>query len=88
MNYVPKLFIETSVFNFYFEGKHGQKQRDAIRLFEDIAKGKYEAYTSQEVIKELKKAPKEKYKKMRALSKKSIKKIIVSSVEAESLAKT
>ena len=25
IKYTPKLFIETSVFNFYFEGKQGQK---------------------------------------------------------------
>jgi hypothetical protein len=35
--------IEASVFNFYFEGNQGQKQKDAVRLFEEIAKGKYEA---------------------------------------------
>ena len=87
MNYVPKLFIDTTIFNFYFEGKQGQKQRNAIKLFEEIAEGRYEAYTSQDVIKELKSASKEKYKKMESLLKKSIKKVIASSEEAKRLAK-
>jgi predicted nucleic acid-binding protein len=85
MNYVPKLFIETTVFNFYFEGKQGQKQRDAIRLFDEIAKGKYEAHTSRGVINELIKAPGEKSIKMLSLINKYIKKVIESSTEANFL---
>jgi predicted nucleic acid-binding protein len=54
MKNIPKLFIETTVFNFYFEGKQGQKHKDATRLFDEIAKGRYKAYTSQAVINELK----------------------------------
>ena len=86
MRYVPKLFIETTVFNFYFEGKQGQKQKDAIRLFEAIAKGKYEAYTSQEVIGELKDASGEKFQKMNVLSEKYMKRLIAPSPEAKRIA--
>jgi predicted nucleic acid-binding protein len=86
MKYTPKLFIETSVFNFYFEGKQGQKQKDAVRLFEEIAKGKYEAYTSQTVMYEIKDASKEKALKMDALSQKYIKRFIITSPAAERLA--
>jgi predicted nucleic acid-binding protein len=63
MKYVPKLFIETTVFNFYFEGKQGKKQKDAIKLFKDIAKGKYEAYTSEAVMYELRGASEKKISK-------------------------
>ena len=84
--YIPKLFIETTVFNFYFEGKQGQKQKDTIRLFEEIAKGKYEAYTSNAVIKELKGSSEEKFEKMKGLSEKYIKEVIVPSPEAKRLA--
>ena len=84
--YIPKLFIETTVFNFFFEGKQGQKQKDALRLFEEIAKGRYEAYTSQSVMDEIKDASKEKAEKMFTLSQKQIKKVIIPSPEAELLA--
>jgi predicted nucleic acid-binding protein len=86
MQYIPKLFLETSVFNFYFEGKQGQKQKDAVRLFEEIARGRYEAYTSDAVIDEIKAASEEKAEKMEALSKKYIKGFTVSSPEAERMA--
>jgi predicted nucleic acid-binding protein len=84
--YIPKLFLETTVFNFYFEDKQGQKQTDAIRLFEEIAGGKYEAYTSEAVIDEVKAASREKAGKMEALSKKYIKRAIQPSPEAERMA--
>ena len=87
MTYIPKLFIETTVFNFYFEGKQGKKQRDSNRLFEDIALGKYEAYTSHVVIDELAKASEEKFEKMKVLSEKFIKKIVIPSAESILLAK-
>ena len=86
MKYIPKLFLETTVFNFYFEGKQGQKQKDAIRLFEQIAKGKYEAYTSETVIDELEDASKEKYEKMDTLLEKYFTRVIELSSEAERMA--
>jgi predicted nucleic acid-binding protein len=64
---IPKLFIETTVFNFYCEGKQGKKQQDTIKLFEMIVAGKYEAYTSKAVIGELKRAPKKKLEEMKKL---------------------
>ena len=84
--YIPKLFIETTVFNFFFEGKQGQKQKNAVRLFAEIAKGRYEAYTSQAVMDEIKDASKEKAEKMDTLSQKHIKKFIKPPQEAERLA--
>jgi hypothetical protein len=42
MDTVLKLFLETSVFNFYVDGKLGQKRQDTIKLFDAIADGKYE----------------------------------------------
>ena len=86
MKYLPKLFIETTVFNFYFEGKQGQKQKAAIRLFDKIAQGRYEAYTSQEVLDELKATEEEKRKQMLSLSMKYIKKEIATTHEARLLA--
>ena len=62
MKHLPKLFIETTVFNFYLEGKHGKKQKDTMWLFDEIAKVRFEAYTSEAVIREIKAAPEEKYR--------------------------
>jgi predicted nucleic acid-binding protein len=73
MNIVPKLFLETSVFNFYVDGKQGQKRQETQKLFAAIKAGKYEAYTSTAVIKELKRAPKAKYDAMNALVERYVK---------------
>ena len=86
MKYIPKLFIETTIFNFYFEGKQGRKQKDALSLFEEIAKGRYEAYTSETVADELKDASEEKFEKMKALLEKYVKTIILPSPEAKRMA--
>ena len=86
MKRCPKLFIETTVFNFYFEGKQGRKQQDARRLFEAINTGAYEAYTSEAVIEELKDASEEKFAQMKVLSNKYFQRPIKSSPEAEHLA--
>jgi hypothetical protein len=43
---VPKIYIETSVFNFYFADDAPDKREDTVRLFEGILQGKYEPYTS------------------------------------------
>ena len=60
---VPKIYLETTLFNFYLD-----KNRDAhtatVQLFHEIAAGKYEAYTSRYVIDELEDAPESKRDKM------------------------
>ena len=86
MHYIPRLFLETTVFNFYFDGKQGQKQKGTVRLFEEIARGRYEVYTSKEVIDEIKDASVEKAEKMKALSKKYIKRVIQPSPKAKRMA--
>ena len=48
----PKIYLETTLFNFYFD-----TERDAhnatVKLFEEITTGKYEAFTSRYVVDEL-----------------------------------
>ena len=48
----PKIYLETTLFNFYFD-----TDRDAhaatVKLFEEIAAGKYEPFTSRYVVDEL-----------------------------------
>jgi len=59
----PKIYLETTLFNFYFD-----TDRDAhaatVTLFEEIAAGKNEPFTSEAVLIELRKAPDEKRDKM------------------------
>jgi hypothetical protein len=61
---IPKVYIETSVFNFYFADDAHEKREDTIRLFEEIRQGKYESYTSDYVVEELRDAPDPKRKSM------------------------
>jgi len=86
MKRLPKLFIETTVFNFYFEGKQGQKRKDAMQLFDEIAKGRYEAYTSEAVLRELERASEEKRWQMLSLYRRYIKEAIATTPEANLLA--
>jgi predicted nucleic acid-binding protein len=86
MNIVPKLFLETSVFNFYVDGKQGQKQQETQKLFAAIKSGKYEAYTSTAVTEELTAAPKAKFDAMNGLIKQYVKEVFDPDVDSKSLA--
>jgi predicted nucleic acid-binding protein len=54
-----KIYIETTLFNFYID-KDRDAHADTVKLFKEIAVGKYEAFTSTYVTDELENAPKEK----------------------------
>ncbi|MCL2494906.1 MAG: hypothetical protein FWE98_04530 [Oscillospiraceae bacterium] len=47
-----KIYLETTVFNRYFEPER-DNYRDTVRLFEEIAEEKFEAYASEYVLEEL-----------------------------------
>jgi predicted nucleic acid-binding protein len=51
------------MFNYYFDVER-EAHEATVMLFDEIAAGKYEAYTSTYVVDELEKAPQEKYLKM------------------------
>ena len=59
-----KLYLETSLFNHYFDEDRGLAHESTVTLFKEIAAGKYEAFTSTYVTDELEKAPVEKRDKM------------------------
>jgi predicted nucleic acid-binding protein len=61
-----KIYLETTLFNFYFD-EDRDAHADTVRLFEDIAAKKYEPFTSTYVTDELEKAPDEKRDKMISL---------------------
>jgi hypothetical protein len=75
MDTVLKLFLETSVFNFCVDGRQGQKQQETQKLFAAIGDGKYEAYTSFAVMRELRRAPKAKFDEMNDLVKRYVKEV-------------
>ena len=57
---VPKVYLETTIFNFHFAGTRGQFYgktvdycRDTRRFFDAVRDGDFEAYTSLDVINEL-----------------------------------
>ena len=50
---VPKIYLETTMFNFPFADDAPQYRADTLRLFEEIKAGKFAPYTSEYVIREL-----------------------------------
>ncbi|MBQ6775051.1 MAG: PIN domain-containing protein [Synergistaceae bacterium] len=61
-----RLYLETTVFNYYFDDDRDGHE-DVLKLFEAIKAGEFEAYTSDYVLDELKKAKEPKRSKMLAL---------------------
>ena len=62
----PKIYLETTLFNYYFDSDR-DAHADTVKLFAEIAEGKYDAFTSDEVARELENAPSPKKDKMLAL---------------------
>jgi predicted nucleic acid-binding protein len=50
---VPKIYLETTMFNFPFVEDSPQYRADTLRLFDMIKAGKYEPYTSPYTYREL-----------------------------------
>lgn len=80
-----KIYLETTLFNYYFDIER-DAHADTVKLFEEIAAGKYEAYTSAAVVEELRKAPPEKYKSMVSLIEPYHIQVLAIDDEAEDLA--
>ena len=59
-----KIYIETTLFNHYFDEDRGFAHESTVALFKEITAGKYEAFTSTYVTDELENAPGEKRDKM------------------------
>jgi predicted nucleic acid-binding protein len=53
---VPRIYLETSVFNFVFADDAPEKREDTLKLFGDIKAGEFEPYTSEFVTDELRAA--------------------------------
>ena len=59
-----KIYLETTLFNHYFDEDRGLAYESTIILFKEIAAGQYEAFTSTYVTDELENAPDDKRGKM------------------------
>jgi predicted nucleic acid-binding protein len=46
----PKLYIETSVWNFYFANDAPEKKETTLKFYERVEKGDYEIYLSDVVL--------------------------------------
>jgi len=65
---IPKIYLETTIFNFPFVDDAPVLRAGAIGLFREIEAGKFEPFTSEYVINELEKTKDtEKREKMKAL---------------------
>jgi predicted nucleic acid-binding protein len=62
-----RIYLETTLFNHYFDEDRGLAHDSTVTLFKEIAAGKYDAFTSTYVTDELERAPLEKNEKMIAL---------------------
>ena len=81
-----RIYLETTVFNWYFESERGFT-KDIQMLFEEIAAGKFEAYASDYVIEELLKTKDPaRQKELMDLLERSHAAILRKSDEAEALA--
>ena len=83
---ISTIYLETTLFNFYVDKSKGDAHIDTIRLFKEIAAGKYTAYTSDYVIDELERAPAEKRDKMISLINKYNIKVLEPDADASRLA--
>lgn len=61
---IPRVYIETSVFNFVFADDAPDKKQDTLKLFDEIKMGFYEPYTSDYVLQELKRTAEPKQSQM------------------------
>jgi len=80
-----KIYLETTVFNRYFEPER-DNHRETVRLFGEIAAGKFEAYASEYVVEELLRTQGPKQQSMLELLNKSCVGVFDRSFETDRLA--
>ena len=64
---IPKIYIETSVFNHAVSDQSPENRKNTLKLFEEIKNGKFIPFTSDYVTEEIDKASYEKREEMRGL---------------------
>jgi predicted nucleic acid-binding protein len=81
-----KIYLETSVLNFYHAEDAPEKMEDTRRLFDEINNGKYLAFISMSVIKEISKAPQGKQRTLFGLIRDYRVVVLEDEIEAERIA--
>ena len=81
-----KIYLETTLFNHYFDEDRELAHNSTVALFKEIAAGKYEAFTSLYVINELEDTRGEKRDKMISLIERYNITVLALDTEAEQLA--
>jgi len=81
----PKIYLETTMFNFYLDTGR-DAHAETIKLFDEIRAGNYEAYTSRTAIEEINKTLGDKREKMLLVIAEYDLPILETSIEAENLA--
>jgi len=61
---ILKIYFDTSIFNFALSDDVPKEREVTLRLLDEVRKGKYEAYISEVVIREVNRASEEKAKKL------------------------
>ncbi len=82
----PKIYLETTIMNFYFADDALEKKEDTHKLFKEISQGKYKAYTSMSAIREINNAPEDKKIVLLELIKKYNIEVLEDEPEAEKIA--
>jgi predicted nucleic acid-binding protein len=83
---VPKIYLETTIFNFFYADDSPEKKNDTLKLFQEIKDGRYIPYTSDVVIDELRLAAKQKFENMYQLIEQYSITILMTNSEARKLA--
>lgn len=64
---IPKLYFDTSIFNFAFAEDAPKERQITLKLFEEIRTFRFEVYISEVVLKEINEAPVSKAKQLISL---------------------
>lgn len=81
-----KIYLETTILNFYYADDAQEKMEDTRILFNEISLGHYIGYTSMSVIREISKAQEEKRKQLLELIQQFNIEILEDEPEAERIA--
>jgi predicted nucleic acid-binding protein len=82
---IPRVYLETTVFNYYFDAER-DAHADTVTLFEECAAGKLEPFTSTYTTDELESAPPDKRDKMLGLIERYNVQVLEASEESDALA--
>ena len=81
-----KIYLETTIFNYFFDADRGVMHEATVKLFDEIKSGKFEVFTSSYVVEEISNAPELKRTKMLSLIKEYGLEVLVGNSEIECLA--